>query len=388
MIKSVGIFSSTGSIGTQTLDVVRQNPDLYRVSCLTANENVDLLLEQSKQFQPDYVSLGSKNPAKRQKLSENLDSGIQLVEDTQLSQIAAEGDVCINGIVGFAGLPVTIGALEGGTRLGLANKESLVAAGPVVAKARITEGAELIPVDSEHSAIFQCLQTATQKTPVRIQLTASGGPFRTFSAEQLKEVTIDDALAHPTWSMGPKITIDSSTLANKGLELIEALELFRHDYGVTVDDIDVVVHPQSVVHSMITFTDGSTIAQLSEPDMRLPISYALSYPERNVGDYGRIDWTKQKVLEFEAPDLERFPCLAMAIDVARLGGAAPAWFNAANEVAVAAFLEGKIKWTQIAETIADSLAEFSQVNLETADDVVALDSASRAATEELIAKIL
>ena len=388
MIKSVGIFGSTGSIGTQTLDVVRQNPDLYRVSCLTANENVDLLLEQSKQFQPDYVSLGSKNPAKRQKLSENLDSGIQLVEDTQLSQIAAEGDVCINGIVGFAGLPVTIGALEGGTRLGLANKESLVAAGPVVAKARITEGAELIPVDSEHSAIFQCLQTATQKTPVRIQLTASGGPFRTFSAEQLKEVTIDDALAHPTWSMGPKITIDSSTLANKGLELIEALELFRHDYGVTVDDIDVVVHPQSVVHSMITFTDGSTIAQLSEPDMRLPISYALSYPERNVGDYGRIDWTKQKVLEFEAPDLERFPCLAMAIDVARLGGAAPAWFNAANEVAVAAFLEGKIKWTQIAETIADSLAEFSQVNLKTADDVVALDSASRAATEELIAKIL
>ncbi len=388
MIKSVGVFGSTGSIGTQTLDVVRQNPDLYRVSCLTAHENVDLLLEQSKQFQPDYVSLGSKNPAKRQKLSENLDSGIQLVEDTQLSQIAAEGDVCINGIVGFAGLPVTIGALEGGTRLGLANKESLVAAGPVVAKARTTEGAELIPVDSEHSAIFQCLQTATQNTPVRIQLTASGGPFRTFCAEQLKEVTIDDALAHPTWSMGPKITIDSSTLANKGLELIEALELFRHDFGVTVDDIDVVVHPQSVVHSMITFTDGSTIAQLSEPDMRLPISYALSYPERNVGDYGRIDWTKQKVLEFEAPDLERFPCLAMAIDVARLGGAAPAWFNAANEVAVAAFLEGKIKWTQIAETIADSLAEFSQVNLKTADDVVALDSASRAATEELIAKIL
>ena len=387
VVRSVGVFGSTGSIGTQTLDLIRQNAEKYRVFCLTANENVALLVEQAKQFQPDYVSLASSNPAKKETLLSELPTGVKFIDSVELSQIAGEADICINGIVGFAGLSVTIGALQGGTRLGLANKESLVAAGPVVAEARKTLGAELIPVDSEHSAIFQCLQTATSHTPVRLQLTASGGPFRNFSAEDLENVTIEDALAHPTWSMGPKITVDSSTLANKGLEVIEALELFRYDYGVSIDDIDVVVHPQSVVHSMITFTDGSTIAQLSEPDMRLPISYALSYPDRNVGNYGVIDWSQQKSLEFHAPDPEKFKCLAMAFEVARQGGAAPAWFNAANEIAVAAFLDGRIRWIEIAAVIEESLQAFNQIELASVEAVVELDLVARAATESVVAKI-
>ena len=272
-----------------------------------------------------------------------------------LASLAEEADVVVNGVVGFAGLPVTLATLEAGRRLALANKESLIAAGPVVQRARRTPGAELVPVDSEHCALHQCLRANDVPARVaRLVLTASGGPFRGRTAAELAEVTIDDALAHPTWSMGPKITVDSSTLMNKGLEVIEANELFgapAGDAGVGIgfDQIDVVVHPQSIVHSMVEFTDAATIAQLSLPDMRLPIGYALAFPDRSTTPFGRIDWAALGRLDFEPPDLEAFPCLALAYAAGRAGGTAPAWLSAANEVAVEAFLAGRIAWIQIAD---------------------------------------
>ncbi len=257
----------------------------------------------------------------------------------------------LNAVVGFAGLPATLAALNAGKRLALANKESLIAAGPVVAKARAAGGGEIVPVDSEHSAIWQCLRSGRPSEVNRIVLTASGGPFRGRTREQLREVTIADALAHPTWSMGAKITVDSSTLMNKGLEVIEAHELF----GVGFDRIDVVVHPQSVVHSMVEFCDGATIAQLSMPDMRLPIGLALGAPEpaadrRTAPSTGR----RSGSLDFEVPDLGTFPCLALAYEAGRAGGTAPAILSAANEVAVEAFLAGRIAWTDIAAVVARS----------------------------------
>jgi 1-deoxy-D-xylulose-5-phosphate reductoisomerase len=293
--------------------------------------------------------------------------------------------VVVNGVVGFAGLPVTLAALEAGRRLALANKESLIAGGPVVQKARATPGAEIIPVDSEHCAVHQCLRAVLDEAamaalprnpgpPLRkIVLTASGGPFRGRTRQSLAEVTIADALAHPTWSMGPKITVDSSTLMNKGLEVIEAHELFGLGYG----DIDVVIHPQSIVHSMIETTDGATLAQLSNPDMRLPIAYALSYPQRAETPYGAMDWSRAGRLEFELPDREAFPCLDLAYRAGELGGVAPAWLNGANEVAVEAFLSGGIRWVDIPDVIADALDECSGQLPVTVDDVLEADRAGR-----------
>jgi 1-deoxy-D-xylulose-5-phosphate reductoisomerase len=256
--------------------------------------------------------------------------------------------VTLNGVVGFAGLPVTLATLAAGGRLALANKESLIAGAPAVAAVRSTPGAEILPVDSEHCAIHQCLRTGRPEVELaRLVLTASGGPFRGRSSSTLAAVTVEEALAHPTWSMGPKITVDSSTLMNKGLEVIEAHELF----GVGFDRIDVVVHPQSIVHSMVEWSDGATVAQLSRPDMRLPIGYALSYPDRLDVAYGPIDWTVLDSLTFEPPDRAAFPCVDLAYQAGRAGGLAPAWLNAANEVAVAAFLDGRIRWVQISQVI-------------------------------------
>ena len=255
----------------------------------------------------------------------------------------------MNGVVGFAGLPVTLSTLEAGRRLALANKESLIAGGPIVQRARQTPGAEIVPVDSEHCAVHQCLRSgrADGRDVERIVLTASGGPFRGRSASDLENVTIEDALAHPTWQMGPKITVDSSTLMNKGLEVIEAIELFGPTHGVDADRVDVIVHPQSVVHSMVTFTDGATMAQLSMPDMRLPIGYALAFPDRLHVPFGAIDWRELSRLDFEPPDLEAFRCLALAFAAAREGGTRPAQLSAANEVAVDAFLNDRIRWADI-----------------------------------------
>jgi 1-deoxy-D-xylulose-5-phosphate reductoisomerase len=291
--------------------------------------------------------------------------------------------VVVNAVVGFAGLPVTVATLRAGKRLALANKESLIAAGPVVQPLRATPGAELVPVDSEHCAVHQCLRSsaAVDREVARVVLTASGGPFRGRTAASLAEVGVDEALAHPTWKMGPKITIDSSTLMNKGLEVIEAHELF----GTPFDQIEVVVHPQSVVHSMVEFTDGCTMAQLSLPDMRLPIGYALAYPYRIGTPFGRIDWGRLGRLDFEQPDTATFRCLPLAYEAGRMGSTAPAWLSAANEVAVEAFLAGRVRWPHIAE-ICDAVLQRYEVGPDvTVDDVIAADARARLVAATVIA---
>jgi 1-deoxy-D-xylulose-5-phosphate reductoisomerase len=347
-----------------------------------------VVIEQARRYRPSVVAIS--DPEAARSIAAEL-PGIEVRAGSEaMASLALEADVVVNGVVGFAGLSVTLATLEAGRRLALANKESLIAAGPVVQVARRTPGAELIPVDSEHGAIHQCLRATDNKNRVaRLLLTASGGPFRGRTADDLANVTIESALAHPTWSMGPKITIDSSTLMNKGLEVIEALELFGTPagdagYGIGFDDIDVVVHPQSVVHSMVEFTDASTIAQLSTPDMRLPIGYALAWPDRISTPFGRIDWTTLGRLDFEPPDLEAFPCLALAYAAGRAGGTAPAWISAANEVAVEAFLEGQIAWRDIAAAIAATLDRHDGAPATDAAAVIDADSqARRIAHEEL-----
>jgi 1-deoxy-D-xylulose-5-phosphate reductoisomerase len=298
--------------------------------------------------------------------------------------VVEPAEVVVNGVVGFAGLAVTIETLRAGKRLALANKESLIAAGPVVQPLRSVPGAELVPVDSEHCALHQCLRSSVtpRREVSRLLLTASGGPFRGRTADELAEITVDEALAHPTWSMGPKITVDSSTLMNKGLEVIEAHEL----YGTPYDDIDVVVHPQSVVHSMVEFTDGSTIAQLSLPDMRLPIGYALGYPDRIGSPFGRIDWSDLSRLDFEPPDRSTFRCLDLAYEAGRIGGTAPAWLSAANEVAVDAFLAGNLRWNEIPDVCVGVLAMHDGANPHTVDDVIEADTQARRIARDLLSK--
>ncbi|HEY5888624.1 MAG TPA: 1-deoxy-D-xylulose-5-phosphate reductoisomerase [Acidimicrobiales bacterium] len=377
---SVAVLGATGSIGTQTLDVVRAEPGRYEVVALGACRSVDLLADQAKEFRPSVVAV--VDPAAAAEVADRLPPGTELmVGQSALADAAREAEVVVNGVVGFAGLGVTLAALGAGRRLALANKESLIAAGPVVQRVRSTPGAELIPVDSEHGAIHQCLRANDVVDRVaRLVVTASGGPFRGRSRAELADVTIDDALAHPTWSMGPKITIDSSTLMNKGLEVIEAHELF----GVAYDDIDVVVHPQSVVHSMVEYTDGSTIAQLSMPDMRLPIGYALAYPDRSAAPFGRIDWATLGSLDFEAPDRDAFPCLGLAYQAGRAGETVPAWLSAANEVAVDAFLEGRIGWLTISDVLKATLDRHDGTKATSADVVMEADRQARTVAREIV----
>ena len=395
MTTTVSIAGSTGSIGTQTLDVVAAEPDRFEVVAIGAGSSVDVLVEQAEAVRPKVVALA--DATKAGDLEDRLPPGTEVVAGPDaLGAISDTADVCVNGVVGFAGLPVTLGALRAGRRLALANKESLIAAGPVVAKARATPGAELIPVDSEHCAVHMCLRAGERPgdrisdgsvvdVVAQIVLTASGGPFRGRSRDDLAAVTVDDALAHPTWSMGPKITVDSSTLMNKGLEVIEAHELF----GVPYDRIDVVVHPQSVVHSMVTYTDGATIAQLSMPDMRLPIAYALAYPDRVRSPFGPVDWTGSSGpglsrLDFEPPDRAAFPCLDLAYRAGRAGGLAPASLSAANEVAVEAFLAGRIRWVDIPEVLSGVLDRHDGGSVSGLDDVLAADATARREAAGLI----
>ncbi|HWH35667.1 MAG TPA: 1-deoxy-D-xylulose-5-phosphate reductoisomerase [Acidimicrobiales bacterium] len=379
MTTTVAVIGSTGSIGTQALDVVAGAPERYRVVALAAASSVDVLAEQARRFRPDVVGLA--DGARVAELRALLPPGTDVVAGpVALSSLAVEADVVLNAVVGFAGLPVTLAALGAGRRLALANKESLIAGGPVVQAVRTTPGAEIIPVDSEHCALHQCLRGGRADEVARLVLTASGGPFRGRAAADLAEVSVDDALAHPTWSMGPKITIDSSTLMNKGLEVIEAHELFGVDY----DRIEVVVHPQSIVHSMVTFDDGATLAQLSMPDMRLPIGYALAWPQRGRQPFGAIDWASVGRLDFEAPDTRAFPCLDLARQAGVAGGSAPAWLNAANEVAVAAFLAGRIGWIDIAAVLKASLDGHDGTDMDSADAVIEVDRRSRVRTTDLI----
>lgn len=369
----VAVAGSSGSIGTQTLDVVRTDRERFEVVGLSVGSSVDIVVAQAREFLPLVVAV-SDPEARRQVAAALADlSSVEVVADA--ADMCGVADVVINGIVGFAGLPVTMATLAAGHRLGLANKESLIAAGPVVRPVRATPGAELIPVDSEHCALHQCLRSSSRPDVElsRLVLTASGGPFRGRSAGDLADVTIEDALAHPTWAMGPKITVDSSTLMNKGLEVIEAHELFN----VPVDAIDVVVHPQSVVHSMVEFTDGSTIAQLSMPDMRLPIGYAMGWPHRIESAYGTIDWTTLSRLDFEPPDRETFPCLDLAYEAGRTGGTAPAMLSAANEIAVEAFLAGRIRWNQIPDLVVSVLDDVEVHEPTLLDEVVEADHRAR-----------
>ena len=379
---AVSVVGSTGSIGTQTLDVVREESDRYQVVALGAQQSVDALVAQALEFRPRVVAVGDASLASE--LAARLPVGTEVVAGVDgLAAIATVADVVVNGVVGFAGLTVTLAALESGSRLALANKESIIAGAPVVSRVRRTPGAEIIPVDSEHCAVHQCLRTGRVEDVSRLLLTASGGPFRGRKADELANVGVEEALAHPTWSMGPKITVDSSTLMNKGLEVIEAHELF----GVPYDSIDVVVHPQSIVHSMVEFVDGAVVAQLSLPDMRLPIGYALAYPGRLQTPFGAIDWATLSVLEFEPPDRVTFPCLDLAFRAGRAGDLAPAWLNAANEMAVAAFLDGHVAWAAIAEVVSATLDRYESggTGERTVEDVLDADATARRLAQGIIA---
>ncbi|MGA1110447.1 MAG: 1-deoxy-D-xylulose-5-phosphate reductoisomerase [Ilumatobacteraceae bacterium] len=370
MTVAVALAGSTGSIGRQTLEVIDASNGRYRVVSLAAASNEAVLREQIARYRPEVVAV--VDSAVRSRLGGDFPS-VEFSDD--VADVVHPADVVVNAVVGFAGLPVTLETLRQGKRLALANKESLIAAGPIVQPLRNTEGAMIVPVDSEHCALHQCLRSSDHvgREVASLQLTASGGPFRGRTRDDLSRVDVNQALAHPTWSMGPKITVDSSTLMNKGLEVIEAHELF----GVGYDRIEVVVHPQSVIHSMVTFTDGATIAQLSMPDMRLPIAYAIAWPDRFDVPFGAVDWASMRTLEFEVPDRETFRCLDLAYAAGRTGGSAPAWLSAANEIAVEAFLAGRISWLQIADVNDATLQRHDGGTLSSVDDVLAADERAR-----------
>ena len=373
---SVALLGATGSIGTQTLEVLRREPARFElVSIAAGGGNVDRIIEIAREF--GVKRIGVPTQEVRASVLSQLPNVEVVVGDEGLSELARSADTIVNAVVGFAGLPVTLAALEAGKRLALANKESLIAAAPLVERVRNTAGAELLPIDSEHCAIHQALAGASNaenyREVRRLILTASGGPFRGWTREDLDGVTKAQALAHPTWAMGPKITIDSSTLMNKGLEVLEASALF----GIAANRIDVVVHPQSIVHSMVEYIDGSVIAQLSKPDMRLPIAYCLGLPERLDHAWGALDFKTAFSLDFSPPDLENFPALKLAYEVAEVGGAAPAWLSAANEVAVAAFLDDRVTWRQISEVVSKTLDFYEACTLESLSELLDADKRAR-----------
>ena len=377
-------MGATGSIGTQTLDVLRRERERFDLVAISAARNVDALAAIAEEFSVTAVGVATDSDAVA--LGRRVGADVRVVVgEAGLSELAGDADVVVNAVTGFAGLPVTLAALGAGARLALANKESLVAAAPLVDRVR-TAAAEIVPIDSEHCAIHQCLAGSSSRPGHpdvrRLILTASGGPFRTKTRDELADVTKVDALKHPTWSMGPKITIDSSTLMNKGLEVLEASALF----GVDVDRIDVVVHPQSIVHSMVEYVDGATIAQLSRPDMRLPIAYALGLPERLPHAFGRLGFDEPVTLTFEAPDFKAFPALGLAYEAGRRGGAAPAWLSAANEVAVEAFLNDEIRWIDIVSVVADVLDDYLDDPLTSVEALREVDSAARARARERISR--
>ncbi|MDH2903923.1 MAG: 1-deoxy-D-xylulose-5-phosphate reductoisomerase [Actinomycetota bacterium] len=374
----VALMGATGSIGTQTLEVLRREPEAFDLVAVSGGRRVEQLAAVATEFGVRHV--GVSDESDRSRLADLVSDDVNIVVGEKgLRELCTGPDVVVNAVMGFAGLPVTLATLEAGARLALANKESLIAAAPVVAQARLTPGAQILPVDSEHCAIYQCLVGSTEPghpDVARLLLTASGGPFRGWSRERLRGVTKSDALAHPTWSMGPKITIDSSTLMNKGLEVLEASALF----GIGTDRIDVVVHPQSIVHSMVGYVDGSVLAQLSRPDMRLPIAYCLGAPERLAHHWGQLDFRTALNLQFEPPDREAFPALDLALAAAQRAGAAPAWLSAANEVCVEAFLEDRISWGEIVPLVARTMDEYVDDPLADLDAVVDNDATARRIT--------
>ncbi len=366
MRKNIAVLGSTGSIGTQTLDVVRQHPDLFRITMLSAGSNASLLAAQALEFGVKKVVIC--NPSRYDELRAALpaDYQVRLGIEAACEWVSAEDvDVVVAAMVGFSGLRPTLAAIGAGKTIALANKETLVAAGSPVMEAAKLSGSAIYPVDSEHSAIFQCLLCAGDNKLSRIHLTASGGPFRTWDRDRIALARKEDALKHPNWSMGAKITIDSATMMNKGFEVIEACWLF----GVAPDSIHVVVHPESVIHSMVEFEDGAVIAQLGVPDMRLPIQLAMAYPRRLPLAGERLDFAKTGSLTFFEPDLEKFPCLGLAFKAFERGGNIPCAMNAANEVAVAAYLQDRIAFYDIPETIARVMDAVDYIPRPTLEDI-------------------
>jgi 1-deoxy-D-xylulose-5-phosphate reductoisomerase len=343
--KNVAVLGSTGSIGTSALDVISASEGRLRAIALSAHGKLNRLLEQARAYRPRWIVATNETAAKAFDWSGLPPETELLVGGQRLAEVAtaADVDVVLAAIVGSAGLRSTWAALEAGKTVALANKEALVMAGSLVTELAAQRRGTIVPIDSEHSAIFQALQAGRREEVARVVLTASGGPFRDFSPEQLAQVTVDEALAHPTWDMGPKITVDSATLMNKAMEIIEARWLFN----LTADQIEVAIHPQSIVHSFVEFVDGSIVAQLSPPDMKLPIQYALEYPHRRPGVAERMDWSRRWRLEFEPADAARFPALALGHECAHAGGTSGCVLNAANEAAVEAFLAGELHFTEI-----------------------------------------
>jgi 1-deoxy-D-xylulose-5-phosphate reductoisomerase len=383
-VKAITLLGSTGSIGTQTLDIVSQHPDKFRLVGLAAGRNVEMLAQQIRQFRPEIVAIcdEEKLPELKLAIADLNPQPILLAGDAGVIEVARYGDAeaVVTGIVGCAGLLPTIAAIEAGKDIALANKETLIAGGPVVNPLIEKHGVKILPADSEHSAIFQCLQGVPSGGLKKIILTASGGAFRDWPVEKLATAKVSDALKHPNWSMGRKITIDSATLMNKGLEVIEAHYLFGLDY----DDIEIVIHPQSIIHSLIELQDTSVLAQLGWPDMRLPLLYAMSWPERIYTDWERLDLVKAGSLTFREPDHNKYPCMQLAYAVGRAGGSMPAVLNAANEQAVALFLDEEIGFLDIPRCIEFVCEKHKNDNQQSPslDDILAADKWAR---EEVLA---
>jgi 1-deoxy-D-xylulose-5-phosphate reductoisomerase len=378
-MKSITLLGSTGSIGTQTLEIVADHPDKFRIVGLAAGRNIELLSAQIRAFKPEIVAIA--DPAQldelRAAIADVVPQPVLVTGESGIVEVAAYGEAqaVVTGIVGCAGLLPTIAAIKAGKEIALANKETLIAGGPVVLPLLAKHGVKLLPADSEHSAIFQCLQGVPEGGLKRIILTASGGAFRDWPVEKLAQVTVADALKHPNWSMGRKITVDSATLMNKGLEVIEAHYLFGVDY----DQIDIVIHPQSIIHSLIEVQDTSVLAQLGWPDMRLPLLYALSWPERIATNWEPLDLVKSGDLTFRQPNHEKYPCMQLAYAVGRAGGCMPAVLNAANEQAVALFLDEKITFLDIPKVIEKACDRFQAQNVSqpTLEDILGADQWAR-----------
>ena len=372
--RRVAVLGSTGSIGLSTLEVAREMGDQLQVTGLSAHRNLELLTQQAKEFRPQWIVATDERHAERFRWPAMPGTEL-LVGHDQLNRMAqqSEVDTVVAAIVGIAGLRSTLAAIRSGKTVALANKETLVAAGPVVMNLAEESGAAILPVDSEHNAIFQCMRAGERSEVSRVCLTASGGPFRQFTRQQMENVDPQQALAHPTWDMGQKISIDSATMMNKALEIIEAKWLF----GLTADQIEVVVHPQSIVHSMVEFADGSVIAQMSPPDMKLPIQYALTWPNRLPGPARRMMFQESMSLEFSPPDIGRFPAIALGLQVARQGGTSGAVLNAANEAAVDAFLRKRIGFCDIVRACQDVLQQHAFQPQPTIDQIIEIDQWAR-----------
>jgi 1-deoxy-D-xylulose-5-phosphate reductoisomerase len=386
-MKKITILGSTGSIGLSALDVIYKNPERFRVVALAAGKNISLLKKQIEKFKPKVVSVSTKESALKLHEALNAKSRVKIFYDEEgLKEIASfpSADMVISSISGSAGLIPTLAAIEAGKDIALANKETMVMAGEIVTKRAIKKGVKIIPVDSEHSAIFQCLEGHKRQNLRRIILTASGGPFLNFTRNELKKVSLSQTLRHPNWKMGKKITIDSASMMNKGLEMIEAKWLFN----VEIVDIDVLVHPQSIVHSLVEFIDGVLLAQMGVPDMKIPIAYALTYPERIHNDLPSLNIAKTRNLEFFKPDIKKFPCLGIASAAGLCGGTAPAVLNAADEVAVSAFMENKIRFIDLPEIIEKILARHDSIKDPSLDDILQADLWARKETKKIIGRII